>query len=466
MRRKNRFHCMRRGIGLAGLCLGLAFGPACQPTPKTEIISQKENIEDVVSDYEKGAKASGSLREQTGAPDQVSFTITLSEDGTTLVAEDVPVEMPDTDKAGVVSAVRADLTQGQIQGLVEQFFDGKTAYVILPMTKEDYMNGIKSYEEELARLTKENGDESYIESLKGQISYYQDQIKAAPSADSLKTEPVEFVWKPGEIHSIGEEMSGENNEGDVTYRFLAAKHEAFMSLTLFQAPKAGTRPNYIAGEKDTPVSCQYSPEEAGQMALDFLAEAGIPMGGLMVIGAEPVMCVERQDEGIIGYRVRLGHGAGQVAPVYAVNRIAYTGQESQNEGILPYDYERIEAIVTDQGVTELEWENPMAEGEALADHVALMSFDQIQQIIQEQAGYAWEKYMSADGMESETPTICLGKIVFGMMRVQNPDKEGEYTLIPVWDVFPINSVTEAISDGSMLTINAMDGSIIDRSSGH
>ena len=35
MRRKNRFHCMRRGIGLAGLCLGLAFGPACQPTPKT-----------------------------------------------------------------------------------------------------------------------------------------------------------------------------------------------------------------------------------------------------------------------------------------------------------------------------------------------------------------------------------------------------------------------------------------------
>ena len=146
MRRKNRFHCMRRGIGLAGLCLGLAFGPACQPTPKTEIISQKENIEDVVSDYEKGAKASGSLREQTGAPDQVSFTITLSEDGTTLVAENVPVEMPDTDKAGVVSAVRADLTQGQIQGLVEQFFDGKTAYVILPMTKEDYMNGIKSYE--------------------------------------------------------------------------------------------------------------------------------------------------------------------------------------------------------------------------------------------------------------------------------------------------------------------------------
>ena len=133
---------------------------------------------------------------------------------------------------------------------------------------------------------------------------------------------------------------------------------------------------------------------------------------------------------------------------------------------MPYDYERLEVIVTDQGVTELKWENPMAEGEALVDHVTLMSFDQIQQIIQEQAGYAWEKYMSADGLESETPKIRLGKIVFGMMRVQNPDKEGEYTLIPVWDVFPINSATEAVNDGSMMTINAMDGSIIDRSSGH
>ena len=243
-----------------------------------------------MSDYEKGAKASGSLREQTGAPDQVSFTITLSEDGTTLVAENVPVEMPDTDKAGVVSAVRADLTQGQIQGLVEQFFDGKTAYVILPMTKEDYMNGIKSYEEELARLTKENGDESYIESLKGQISYYQDQIKAAPSADSLKTEPVEFVWKPGEIHSIGEEMSGENNEGDVTYRFLAAKHEAFMSLTLFQAPKAGTRPNYIAGEKDTPVSCQYSPEEADRWPWTFWRKQASQWAGLW-LSEQSLLCV-------------------------------------------------------------------------------------------------------------------------------------------------------------------------------
>ncbi len=328
MRRKSRFHCMRRGIGLSGLCLCLAFGSACQPTPKTEIISQKENIEDVVSDYEKGAKANGSLREQTGAPEQVSFTVTLAEDGTTLVAEDVPVEMPDTDKAGVVSAVRADLTQGQIQGLVEQFFDGKTAYVILPMTKEDYMDGIRSYEEELARLTKENGDESYIESLKGQISYYQDQIKAAPSADSLKTEPVEFVWKPGEIHATGEEMSGENNEGDVTYRFLAAKHEVVYDSVSFPGAKGGDPAKLHCRGERYAVSCQYSPEEAGQMALDFLSEAGIPMDGLMVIGAEPVMCVERQDEGIIGYRVRLGHGAGQVAPVYAdkPDRLYRTGQ--------------------------------------------------------------------------------------------------------------------------------------------
>ena len=73
--------------------------------------------------------------------------------------------------------------------------------------------------------------------------------------------------------------------------------------------------------------------------------------------------------------------------------------------------------------------------------------------------------MSADGMESETPTICLGKIVFGMMRVQNPDSDGEYTLVPVWDVFAYLS-DGTLSASSMMTINAMDGSIISRNTGY
>ena len=56
-------------------------------------------------------------------------------------------------------------------------------------------------------------------------------------------------------------------------------------------------------------------------------------------------------------------------------------------------------------------------------------------------------------------------MTFGMMRVQNPDSEEEYTLIPVWDVFAYNP-DDTLGTRSLMTINAMDGSIISRNTGY
>ena len=79
---------------------------------------------------------------------------------------------------------------------------------------------------------------------------------------------------------------------------------------------------------------------------------------------------------------------------------------------------------------------------------------------------AYESYSFSDGYEQGRP-LSIGKVTFGMMRVQNPDDESEYTLIPVWDVFPTDEINpEEVSTRSLLTINAMDGSIISRENGY
>ena len=60
----------------------------------------------------------------------------------------------------------------------------------------------------------------------------------------------------------------------------------------------------------------------------------------------------------------------------------------------------------------------------------------------------------------------IGKITLGLMRIQNKDDEDNYTLIPVWDVFEKNTLNGQIDTMSMMTINAMDGSVIDRTVGY
>ena len=62
--------------------------------------------------------------------------------------------------------------------------------------------------------------------------------------------------------------------------------------------------------------------------------------------------------------------------------------------------------------------------------------------------------------------VEIGKITLGLMRIQNKDDEDNYTLIPVWDVFEKNTLNGQIDTMSMMTINAMDGSVIDRTVGY
>ena len=58
-------------------------------------------------------------------------------------------------------------------------------------------------------------------------------------------------------------------------------------------------------------------------------------------------------------------------------------------------------------------------------------------------------------------SLTVDRITLGMMRVQNENNENDFTLIPVWDVF-----STQLGDYSLVTVNAMDGSIITRENGY
>lgn len=72
--------------------------------------------------------------------------------------------------------------------------------------------------------------------------------------------------------------------------------------------------------------------------------------------------------------------------------------------------------------------------------------------------------------DGQAKAVTVRDIRLGYMRVLKQDEAGVGLLVPVWDFFGDvdyeNSRGFTNPDTSLLTINAVDGSIIDRSRGY
>lgn len=165
-----------------------------------------------------------------------------------------------------------------------------------------------------------------------------------------------------------------------------------------------------------------------------------------------------------------------IAP--AIDSYGIEGNEAINQYSEFWRNEYAEVTVDDTGVLTINYFSPSKVVEIINDNVELMSFDKIMERLetQMQIGGAW--YSSED---IESREIEIDKITLGLCRIANKDKQGEYLLVPAWDFF--GQCTEIYKDGSKtaeeykefvedefghsyLTINAIDGSIIDRNLGY
>ena len=167
-----------------------------------------------------------------------------------------------------------------------------------------------------------------------------------------------------------------------------------------------------------------------------------------------------------------------------------------------YQYERITVCVDDTGVTALQFYGKMDVLEKTSQNAALLPFEKIIKTFEEQV---FNHYSLTDpgNKNPQSPvksTFFIKRITLGYTRVSQKDKQGEYLLVPVWDFFgsmqneyDMDAVEkdlirrggtqeqidiclenyEAIQDkevsngyNSFLSINAIDGSIINRTYGY
>ena len=141
-------------------------------------------------------------------------------------------------------------------------------------------------------------------------------------------------------------------------------------------------------------------------------------------------------------------------------------------GLATYNYsvrcreESLCVIIDDEGIQDLYWYQPYDIVDTLQEDCSLLPFDSIMQVARSILPLTLVSYeREGTGAKARITDIRLG-----YLRVMRPDQPDTLTLIPVWDFYGTvtfnGSYVQNWACHSWLTINAIDGTVIDRQYGY
>lgn len=231
-------------------------------------------------------------------------------------------------------------------------------------------------------------------------------------------------------------------------------------------------------------TCNYSQEEAVALCKDFLAELGIDnMEAQYVTDIYLFKNYTQIDEEFLGkkgWKIFLYWGTEDMGDCFSPQNDQwvsslfggdpdctlraeledmYINELNGNEvGKLKTWKGMAVFSVLDDGIIDAWIQNPVENKELLAENVALLSFNQVL----EQGMAHLETLYGESGTDGAygRKDIKIRVIELSYARMQAPDAEGEFAMIPVWDF-------KTGPDGEcMVSINAIDGSVFDRNQGY
>jgi hypothetical protein len=142
----------------------------------------------------------------------------------------------------------------------------------------------------------------------------------------------------------------------------------------------------------------------------------------------------------------------------------------------PWSYEDMTLAIDDSGIVAFSWHSPYKVTGTVTENSNLASFNDTMKVFDTMSLVvnAW------DGLAQGNPNLVgveinVDHIQFGLARVTEQNKRDSGLLVPAWDfmgsmtyISKVNGETKKMDDGPIpiLTINAIDGSIINRSLGY
>lgn len=441
-----------------------------------------------------------------------------SEDGAYSMKADAKIQVPQTDHVSVWQvSIRSD-AQEAVNQIQQAFFGDAPLYEgesYFQMTKSEIqkkLEELKGYQaagnldpygyreayQETANGASDPEALDEIYNIQNDIDYWQEMYEEAPEdKEKVETSPVLSVSEEDQAAGFTDGyFSGavETDDGVYSVRY-SGKHASDRIFARIQ--RLGEDGNndgmnwnsgfYDAYALDDTLTCP-SREEAEKMA-GISEEEAIAMGNSYVekLGDDgfvlgPVrLAVRWRSSSENGGAAVYDNGGYELNYIRKIDGVSMTYETNQGGGLESMDstndtsgYERLSIVVNEDGLQNAEMANWYTVGEKTVDDVEMLSFPEAASIFEQMM-----KMKNADragGVLDQSYEVK--KVTLGYMRIYDPGKSvTEGLLVPVWDFFGVSRThysyngeegTGVNGDAcqSLMTINAIDGTVIDRSLGY
>ncbi len=494
----------------------------------TETAGASADASDVQGDEDSQAGGNGTLADDSTAGDAGAAANALrtrlgaadtyqnesgDATGKLRILTDAVVEVPDAEKVPTIAVSQRSFEQELIDRITETFFGDAVVYDssgFYEMTKSDWQERLEKLKGYAAQGildpygygTDEDGN--YIYDLNASIEAAEQNMVSAPEERTLTEVHPAF----GLPYDYG---NGETGTNDDTFQGVAVMEDG--TYYSYRLDQYGSMPMQVkiskipdmeeheekswywsgwsdmnTGNVDLPTeeevkaAAGISLEEAQELADEKIRQLGLE--NMEVSGwdynlqfYEPndnwnESGYSRQRQTNTGYLLHYTRKVGGIPVTYTDS---YGGAlEDMDSEVETWAYERLDITVSAGGIEEVELLNLYDVGEVRIENVELLPFSDIMSI--------YEKMMqiqNADILSYENSrTYYIDRVVFGYGRIYEPatgSRSG--LLVPVWNFF--GSFEYSMEDGgttyndrictkyqSYLTVNAVDGSIIDLDLGY
>ncbi|WP_238883393.1 DUF6034 family protein [Clostridium sp. YIM B02551] len=466
----------------------IGFMVACQKEPeKPPVTSKQQDINGKVVDNTDGTNIFNNLSD------------TIKEDiknGGTSLKIDAKVQVPKTSKVSVVTVKPDGIDQARVDKIIDTFMKGKQLYkpneVMTKKGIQDYITLMNAYslpnneEDEIKKSDGEPIDPVAIggktkarltkQAEPGASTMYQKEaqelLSKAPESPERKaaTKTLENVDE-SDLKSNGKIYKGFHGKSlNVVVDSGKGYDEELYTSTSNSLKDSMAR---IINHDSTQVykfheytgssarGMKMSLEEVKKLAQDTLSSIGVTDLKLTEINLATLMPLTKEDD---PNKMNQAYGLWFTRDVAGVPTTLDLAEEKlQNDE--SYGYERLFMLIDDTGVIEFHWQSPAKVTGTISSDAKIKPFNDIMEIFKKQF---FIRYAQSD-KNSENTAYNINRITFGMTRVNVKGKEGEFTMVPVWDFFGSESSKDGKVDhtyNSFMTINAIDGSIIDRTQGY
>jgi hypothetical protein len=481
---------------------------ACHKTPSTPPIVGKNNgvLEKAIGET--------APKGRYNAPQTWKATYTH---GKLTVDIDATIDTPDVDAYPVFQVTPDVLAQDKVNNLVKVLMQGKTIYPIRNtsgdgdnMTKSEILQEIADLKAGTNSDMKASDPAEYAKEIQPQVAALQAKLATAP--DTIERKPSDgrltsivnpaiadqeqTNWAMGNTSSAVDDDTakypnymGLNVEAD-----LGKSHSATLTIQKSPDDKDDTIMfnNGSVGKSSTqdfPPKLTITSDQGADFARKAVADLGLTDMKIAASFQYPYQYSYYFTQTVQGlpmnytadstHRFRMG-AEGDASTQQSASSQGSSGQ-SNLAYVEPWPDEMLRIDVNNTGMYCVYWTYPEKIGKTIAANAALLPFDQIEQI--------FAKDMEYEGVFTDDPlglvvarTLHITKISLGLAKIPVKDHPGTYMLVPAWDLY--GTCTDKISDKvqnsqlnanhedvdnqpyiSYATVNAIDGTLIDRANG-